>query len=145
LPGLSLNCNPPDFCLLSSWDYRCEPLVPSQAWFLKVILLPLSLAVILICLSWPWGPFHCCYFLHLYLLSPTSINVFVGLWHRILKPKVWRYSYQKAGLCLSRNTCIFLGYEKNPFQWVCCSLSLHGRKDECKSEINVWYICIEIP
>jgi hypothetical protein len=25
LPGLALNCDPPDLYLLSSWDYRCEP------------------------------------------------------------------------------------------------------------------------
>jgi hypothetical protein len=25
LPGLALNCDPSDFCLLSSWDYRHEP------------------------------------------------------------------------------------------------------------------------
>jgi hypothetical protein len=25
LPGLALNCDPPNFYLLSSWDYRCEP------------------------------------------------------------------------------------------------------------------------
>jgi hypothetical protein len=27
-PGLALNCDPLDLCLLSSWDYRREPLVP---------------------------------------------------------------------------------------------------------------------
>jgi hypothetical protein len=25
LPGLALNRDPPDVCLLSSWDYRHEP------------------------------------------------------------------------------------------------------------------------
>jgi hypothetical protein len=29
LPGLALNCHPPDLCLLSSKDYRHEPPVPS--------------------------------------------------------------------------------------------------------------------
>jgi hypothetical protein len=28
LPGLASNHSPPDLCLLSSWDYRGEPLVP---------------------------------------------------------------------------------------------------------------------
>jgi hypothetical protein len=28
LPGLALNCDPPDLCLLSRWDNRCEPPVP---------------------------------------------------------------------------------------------------------------------
>jgi hypothetical protein len=32
LPGLALNCNPPDSCLLSSWDHRHEH------WYLPVIL-----------------------------------------------------------------------------------------------------------
>jgi hypothetical protein len=31
LPRLALNLDPPDLCLLSSWDYRCEPLAPSLA------------------------------------------------------------------------------------------------------------------
>jgi hypothetical protein len=30
LPGLALNCNPPDLYLLSSWDYMLEPLLPVQ-------------------------------------------------------------------------------------------------------------------
>jgi hypothetical protein len=30
LPWLALNCDPPDLCLLSSWDYRCEP--PVSGW-----------------------------------------------------------------------------------------------------------------
>jgi hypothetical protein len=33
LPGLALNCDPPDLCLQSSWDNRCVPLNPSRAWF----------------------------------------------------------------------------------------------------------------
>jgi hypothetical protein len=29
-PGLTLNCDPPDLNLLSGWDYRREPPVPSN-------------------------------------------------------------------------------------------------------------------
>jgi hypothetical protein len=29
LPRLALNHDPPDLCLLSSWDYRCEPQCPA--------------------------------------------------------------------------------------------------------------------
>jgi hypothetical protein len=28
--GLALNHDPPDLCLLSSWDYRHKPLVPGE-------------------------------------------------------------------------------------------------------------------
>jgi hypothetical protein len=31
LPRLALNCDPPDLCLPSSWDYRFEP--PVLSWF----------------------------------------------------------------------------------------------------------------
>jgi hypothetical protein len=30
LPGLTLNQDPPDLCLLGSWDYRYEPPAPSK-------------------------------------------------------------------------------------------------------------------
>jgi hypothetical protein len=30
LPGLASNLDPPDLCLLSSWDYRREPLPPAK-------------------------------------------------------------------------------------------------------------------
>jgi hypothetical protein len=33
LPGLASNGNPPDLCVLGSWDYRYEPLAPG--WVLK--------------------------------------------------------------------------------------------------------------
>jgi hypothetical protein len=29
LPGLALNCNSPDLCLLSNWDVTCVPLYPA--------------------------------------------------------------------------------------------------------------------
>jgi hypothetical protein len=29
LPGVAWKHDLPDLCLSSSWDYRCEPLVPS--------------------------------------------------------------------------------------------------------------------
>jgi hypothetical protein len=34
-----LNHNPPDLCLLSSWDYRSEPPVPSSFFFFFLILI----------------------------------------------------------------------------------------------------------
>jgi hypothetical protein len=33
LPRLDLNLDPPDLCLLSSWDYRHEPQAPSDDFF----------------------------------------------------------------------------------------------------------------
>jgi hypothetical protein len=33
LPGLASNDNPPELCLLSTWDYRREPLVPTYLIF----------------------------------------------------------------------------------------------------------------
>jgi hypothetical protein len=35
LPRLASNIDPPDFYLLSSWDYKCEPLVPGCLLVLK--------------------------------------------------------------------------------------------------------------
>jgi hypothetical protein len=32
--GLALNCLPPDLCLLSSWNYRCESLCPVSLEFI---------------------------------------------------------------------------------------------------------------
>jgi hypothetical protein len=34
LPRVALNRDPPDLCLLSSWDYRHEPPAPSTCFFL---------------------------------------------------------------------------------------------------------------
>jgi hypothetical protein len=36
LPGLALNHDPPDLCVLSSWDYRREPLQPASVTVLMV-------------------------------------------------------------------------------------------------------------
>jgi hypothetical protein len=39
LPGLALTFHPPDLCLLSSWDYSCEPQVSALSsvfkWYLE--------------------------------------------------------------------------------------------------------------
>jgi hypothetical protein len=34
LPGLASYCDPPDLCLLSSWDYRSEPPAPGSKFIL---------------------------------------------------------------------------------------------------------------
>jgi hypothetical protein len=34
LPRLASNCDPPNLCLPSGWDYRCEPQTPSKLLFL---------------------------------------------------------------------------------------------------------------
>jgi hypothetical protein len=38
LPRLTSNCNPPDLCLLSSKDYRREPLAPGPEIKAKYLL-----------------------------------------------------------------------------------------------------------
>jgi hypothetical protein len=43
LPRLASNLNPPDLCLLSSWDYRGEPLVPGSG--IKFKRVPKSLVI----------------------------------------------------------------------------------------------------
>jgi hypothetical protein len=35
LPGMASYCDPLDLCLPSSWDYRCEPLVPDTPGTLR--------------------------------------------------------------------------------------------------------------
>jgi hypothetical protein len=54
LPGLALNCDPPDLCLLSSQDYRCEPLVPGPSLLLNLRILPLAISSDV--LSWATNP-----------------------------------------------------------------------------------------
>jgi hypothetical protein len=44
-PGLTSNFDPPDLCLLSSWDYRREPLALSSLRFLRLGILPQVLLV----------------------------------------------------------------------------------------------------
>jgi hypothetical protein len=39
LPGLALNFNPPDLCLLSSWDYRWKLLCPVHNAFFAILVL----------------------------------------------------------------------------------------------------------
>jgi hypothetical protein len=39
LPRLASNHDPPDLCLLSSWDYMCEPPVPDSVFFFVVLIL----------------------------------------------------------------------------------------------------------
>jgi hypothetical protein len=66
-PGLALNCDPFDLCLLRSYDYRCEPLAPGYVFFLPSFLpsfippsLPPSLlpsflpSFLSVFLSWDW-------------------------------------------------------------------------------------------
>jgi hypothetical protein len=53
LPRLALNHNPPDFCFLSSWDYRCEPLAPGPLYlsaYVGVVFF-LFFCVLLICVA----------------------------------------------------------------------------------------------
>jgi hypothetical protein len=58
LPGLASTFNPPDFCFLSTWDYRCEPLVPGCVRYFwdrvsRTICLDWpQIAILLISASW---------------------------------------------------------------------------------------------
>jgi hypothetical protein len=44
LPGLALNCDPPDLCFLSSYDYRHKPPVPGSLLTLPVLYSLVTLA-----------------------------------------------------------------------------------------------------
>jgi hypothetical protein len=64
LPGLASNHDPPDLCLLSSQDYRREPLVPGHVlifsyyiFTMDLVLYPLLVMFLLLSLSfcsWVW-------------------------------------------------------------------------------------------
>jgi hypothetical protein len=49
LLGLALNCDLPDLCLLSSWDYKCETPVPGSTSFFTSLLLRSDTAFLKTC------------------------------------------------------------------------------------------------
>jgi hypothetical protein len=60
LPRLASNCDPPDHCLLSSEDYRCEPPVPGSCLMLELFFIQMSFLkfnlfkVFLLTVSFQW-------------------------------------------------------------------------------------------
>jgi hypothetical protein len=70
LGTLCLGCDPPDLCLLSSWDYRCEPLLPG---LLRLFWSWVSRTT---CLHWPWTM--------ILLVSVSQVARITGVSHRHL-------------------------------------------------------------
>jgi hypothetical protein len=86
-PRLASNCNAPDLCLLSSWDFRCEPPTPWNITFCNQTCIDINSHVFVV--------------METYMLSPSDKKHEGGLLHDILTLFLGNY-HSDCAILISR-------------------------------------------
>jgi hypothetical protein len=95
---LTSNCNPPVFSLLSSWDYRSEPLVPS--WFYTFLHTCATMSNVWQCLLYSKKCYKCIAFPVVLKHLPFEIDPLSTLPHTGISSPKWLHQFTVDQHCL---------------------------------------------